>query len=156
MGEILKDRENQLTTRATIPRLSKAIFKTAIVYILFIIFSGFTIPFEGFYDYKLLFTVFFVLYMIFVFVIELVRGTIFQHIVSIVQSLTIVIYFAYILNTGIISFTVEQINLMVDLRFFLAVFVLGSLLGFARSMLSLLNWMNEREEQWLQYQTKSL
>ena len=156
MGETMKDRENQFTTRAMIPRFFKAIFKTAIVYILFIMFSGFTIPFEGFYDYKLLFTVFVVLYMVFVFVTELVRGTIFQHIVSIVQSLMIVIYFAYTLNTGIINFTVEQINLMVDLRFFLAIFVLGSLLGFAKSMLSLLNWMNEKEEQWLQYQIKSL
>jgi glucan phosphoethanolaminetransferase (alkaline phosphatase superfamily) len=139
-----------------IPRFLKAIFKTAIVYILFVIFSAFTIPFEGFYDYKLFFTAFVVLYMAFVFIIELVRGTIFQHIASIVNSLMIVIYFAYIFNTGIINLTVEQINLMVDLRFFLAIFVLGGLLGFAKSMLSLLNWMNEREEQWLKYQIKSL
>jgi len=156
MGKIVKDRENQFTTRVMIPRFFKAIFKTAIVYILFTILSVFTIPLEGFYDYKPVFTAFLALYMASVFAIELVRGTIFQHIISIAQSLMTAIYFSYILNTGIINFTVEQINLMVDLRFFLALFVLGSLLGFAKSMLSLLNWINEKEEQWLQYQIKSL
>jgi len=68
----------------------------------------------------------------------------------------IVLYFSYVLNTGIINVTVEQINLIVDLRFFLAIFVLGGMLGFAKSILKLLNWMNEREEQWLKYQIKSL
>ena len=156
MSEIVRDSENQFTMRTMIPRFFKAFSKTAIVYIFFIIFSGFTNPFEGFYDHKLLFSAFVVLYMVFIFANELVRGTIFQHIISIAQSLIIVIYFSYILNTGIINFAIEQINLMIDLRFFLAIFVLGGLLGFAKSMLCLLNWINEREEQWLRYQIKSL
>ncbi len=156
MDKVKREREEKFTIRIMIPRFFKALFKTAIVYFLFIIFSAFIIPFEGFYDYQALFTALVSLYLFFVFIIELTHGTVFQHIFGIANSLMIVLYFAYVLNTGIINVTIEQINLMVDLRFFLALFVLGGLLGFAKSILKLLNLMNEREERWLQCQLKSL
>jgi len=142
--------------RIMIPRFFKALFKTAITYLLYVVFSSFLIPFEGFYDYQALFTALIVLFLFFVFVIELAHGTVFQHIFSIANSLMMVLYFSYVLNTGIINVNIEQTNLMVDLRFFLAILVLGSMLGFAKNMLKLLNWMNEREEQWLRYQIKPL
>lgn len=156
MDKAVEEKDGGFTMWNMIPRFFKALFKTAIVYLLYVVFSLFLIPFEGFYDYQALFTALVVLFLFFVFVIELAHGTVFQHIFSIANSLMIVLYFSYVLNTGIINFTVEQINLMVDLRFFLAIFVLGGMLGFAKNMLKFLNWMNEREEQWLRYQIKSL
>jgi len=155
MDKVVKEKEDRFTIRIIIPRFFKALFKTAIVYIFFVIFSAFIIPFESFYNYQTLFTALFALYMFFIFIIELAHGTIFQHIFSIANSLMIVLYFAYVMDTGIINVTIEQINLMVDLRFFLAIFVLGGMLGFAKSILKLLKWMNEREECWLRYQIKS-
>jgi hypothetical protein len=142
--------------RILIPRIFKAMFKTAIVYIFYVIFSAFTLPFEGFYSYQFIFSGFVTVYIAFIFIIELTRGTVFQHIFSIANALIIVLYFAYILDTGVIYFTLEQFSLMIDLRFFLAIFVLGSILGFARSMLKFLSWVNEKEEQWLNRQIKSL
>jgi len=156
MDKAVEEKDGKSTMRIMIPRFFKALFKTVIVYLLYVVFSSFLIPFEGFYDYQALFTALVVLFLFFVFVIELAHGTVFQHIFSTVNSLMIVLYFSYVLNTGIINVTVEQINLIVDLRFFLAIFVLGGMLGFAKSILKLLNWMNEREEQWLKYQIKSL
>lgn len=149
-------KQKKLSIRVLIPRIVKALVKTVIIYIIFAIFSTFMIPFEGIYNYETLFTVLFALYLLFVFIIELTRDTIFHHIFSIANSLMIVFYFSYVLNTGVINFTVEQINLMIDVRFFLALFVIGGMLGFAKSILQLLSWMNEREEQWLRVQIKSL
>ncbi len=149
-------KEDRVTVKTLIPRFFKALFKTAIVYIFFLIFSAFIAPFEGLIGHQALFTALVALYLFFVFVTEFARGTIFHHIFSIANSLMIVLYFAYVLNASVLNFTIEQFNLVVDLRFFLAIFVLGGMLGFARGILQLLNWMNEKEEQWLQYQIKSL
>lgn len=156
MDKAVEAKEGKSTLRIIIPRFFKAVFKTVIVYLLYVVFSSFLIPFEGFYDYQALFTALVVSFLFFVFVIELAHGTVFQHIFSIANSLMIILYFSYVLKTGIISVTVEQINMIFDLRFFLAIFVLGGMLGFVKSMLKLLHWMNEREEQWLKYQIKSL
>lgn len=149
MDKMESGSKNRSIIRILVPRLFKASVKTVIIYIFFAVFSVFMIPIASILNYQAIFTVFFASYLFFVFIIELTKNTIFQHIFSIANSLIIVVYFAYVLDTGIINFTLEQINLIVDLRFFLALFILGGLLGFAKSMLQLLNWMNKKEEQWL-------
>ena len=156
MDKLEKRREDEFRVRTILPKFFKALFKTGIVYLLFIIFSAFIAPFQGLYDYQMVLTGFFALYMFFIFILEFTRGTIFHHIFSIANSLFVVFYFAGIINTGKINFTLEQFNLMIDIRFFLAIFILGSILGLAKSMLNLLSWMNEREEQWLKTHINSL
>jgi len=156
MDKVGKAQEDRFTIRILIPRFFKALFKTAVVYILFLIFSAFIAPFEGLYGYQTLFTALIALYLFFIFIIELAHGTVFQHVFGIANALMIVLYFAYALKASQINFTIEQISLMVDLRFFFALFVLGGVLGFAKSMLQLLSWINEKEERWLDYQLKSL
>ncbi|UCE96116.1 MAG: hypothetical protein JSV51_00440 [Candidatus Bathyarchaeota archaeon] len=156
MDEMESVKRNKFTLKTIIPRFIKALAKAGFVYILFALLSSIMVPFESIYSYQSSFTVLFALYLFFIFVIELTKGTIFQHLFSIANSLMIVFYFIHILNTGVINFSIEEINLVIDLRFFLSLFVLGGVLGFAKNMLRLLNWMNEREEQWLKYQIKSL
>ena len=150
------EKENRFTMRTMIPRVFKASLKAAIGYILFVLFSRLMAPLEGIYGYQTQFTALIALFLVFIFIIELAKDTIFQHIFSIANSLMIAFYFAYILNTSVFNISIEQINLMVDMRFFFSLFVLGGLLGFAKSMLRFLSWMNEREERWLRYQIKSL
>lgn len=150
-----KDRSVRTSTRGVI-RFFKALFKAAIVYIFFFIFSMFMIPFEGFQNYQMLSTALVVLYILFIFVIELAHDTIFQHIFAIANSLIMLLYFAHILDMGIINVAVEQIAITIDLRFFLTILALGGLLSLAKSMFQLLNWMNKREERWLRCQIKSL
>ena len=74
------------------------------------------------------------------------HGTIIQHAFSLANSLVVIFYFAQLLETGMIRFTMSQLNFTIDPRFFLGLFVVGGLLGFAKNMLGLLNWINEREE----------
>jgi hypothetical protein len=150
------DKESLLTVRGMVPRLLKAFAKTAIAYSVFFVLSTAMAPIQSIYSYQSLFTVFFVVYLFFIFVIEITRGTIYQHVFCIANSLVIVVYFSYLLSTSVINFTVEQITLMVDLRFFFYVLVLGGVVGFAKSILQLISWINEREERWLSCQVKSL
>ncbi len=156
MDKLGIEKESKFTIRFWAPRIAKAAIKTAVIYILYAVFSSLIVPVEGIFDYQGIFTVFFAVYLFFVFVTELTKGTIFHHVFGIVSSLWMVFYFAHILNTGVIDLAVEQMSIMVDLRFFLSIFVLGGILGFGKSMLRLLCWMNEKEEQWLQYQLSSL
>jgi hypothetical protein len=112
--------------------------------------------FESFQDYQMVSNAFMILYVFFIFATELARGTIFQHVFAVANSMMFILYFANIFNTSAFSFAVEQIQLMIDLRFFLGIFVVGSILGLAKNMLGFILWMHEREELWLAYQIKSL
>jgi hypothetical protein len=139
-----------------VPRVLKAVAKTAIAYIGFMVFSMIMAPVQGVYGFQSIFMALFVVYLFFIFAIEITKGTVYQHVFSIASSLSVVVYFAYILSTSVINFSVEQVSLMVDLRFFFYVLMLGAVLGFAKSILQLLHWISEKEERWLSLQTKSL
>jgi hypothetical protein len=99
--------------------------------------------------------VFFAAYTIFLFVIEITRDTVYQHVFSVARSLTAVIYFAYLLTTSVISIPMEQLSLVVDLQFFFHVLLLGGILGLGKSILQFLNWINEKEEHRLDVYVKS-
>lgn len=156
MNKPVNEKVDRFNKRKIFLRLGKAAFKSAVVYILFSIFSTIVAPFEGFADVQPLSIAFLAIYIFFIFAIELTRGSIFQHIFNIVNSLLIVAYIIQVLNMGVINVSLNDFSLMIDLRFFLSIFAIGGFLGFAKSMLQLLNWMNEREEYLLKTYTKSL
>ncbi|MFP3984429.1 MAG: hypothetical protein ACLFU9_00185 [Candidatus Bathyarchaeia archaeon] len=156
MDNAKNEKEGRFKAKDLIWRVTRASVKVAIIYIPFEIFSAFIASFESILGHQPFFIFLFAVFLAFIFLSELGRGTVFQHVFGIANSLVIVFYFAHILDASVIDFNVERINLMVDLRFFLAIFVLGGLLDLAKNMLRLLNWMNEREERWLRCQIKSL
>jgi hypothetical protein len=156
MDRFEPERETFFTVRSMVPRFLKAFAKTAIAYVAFIVLSTAMAPVQSIYSYQSIFTAFFAVYLFFIFVIEITRGTIYQHVFCIANSLIVVVYSSYLLNTSVINFAVEQVTLMIDLRFFFYVLLLGGVVGFAKSVLQLLSWINEREEHWLSCQVKSL
>ena len=156
MGEKRMNGRKGFTVKKLVWRLLKAFIKTVIIYFIFETITGFMGSFESFQDYQMLSMAFMVLYVIFIFATELARGTVFQHVFAVANSMMFILYFAHIFNTSAFSFAVEQIHLMIDLRFFLGIFVVGSILGLAKNLLGFILWMNEREEIWMAYQIKSL
>jgi multisubunit Na+/H+ antiporter MnhF subunit len=58
-------------------------------------------------------------------------------------------YLILSLGGGIMGFTFENVNLMIDIRLFLAVAMVLSLLGFAKSVLQAINYQSEKAEQQL-------
>jgi hypothetical protein len=154
MGDALIHQESKFSPRVLATRIVRASIKTAVVYGAFFVLSMLMAPLEGIFNYHTLSTPFLALYIFFIFIVELARGTVFQHIFSIAGSLMMVFYFFYFLDQGIVRFPVEQFEVMIDLKFFLSLFVLGGLLSFAKSMLSFVHWVNEREEVWLRLYIK--
>lgn len=149
------EKQSTFTAKILATRLLKATIKTAIVIAIYAVSSMFIIPFEGLSNHQIFPTALILMYAFFVFAIEFARNTIFEHVFRIASSLMIMIFFAQFLNEGVFDFTVEQVHVTLDVHFFLAVFYVGSVLAFAKSMLQMLGWMNKREEIWLMHQTKS-
>lgn len=156
MDKLETERESLFTVRSMVPRILKALAKMAVSCIVFFVISMVMAPVQSIFSFQSVFMAFFAVQLLFIFLIEITKGTVYQHIFGLASSMIVVAYLAYILNVSVISFSVEQVSFMVDLRFFFYVLILGGVLGFAKSVLQLLNWINEREEHWLSLQIRSL
>jgi hypothetical protein len=89
---------------------------------------------------------FVMVYIILIIVGELASGTIFQYFFSVAKALFVIGYLIFSLNGGILGLTFQSVSLMVDLRLFLAIAILLSLLGLAKSVLQAINYMSEKAE----------
>jgi hypothetical protein len=77
---------------------------------------------------------------------ELTSGTIFQHFFNIAKALFVIGYLAFSLKGGIFGLTFQNVSLIVDLRLFLTVATVLSLLGLAKSVFQAINYVNEKAE----------
>ena len=89
---------------------------------------------------------FVMVYILLMIVGELVSGTIFQYFFNVAKALFVIGYLIFSLNGGIFGLTFQNVSLMVDLRLFLAIAMLLSLLGLAKSVLQAINYMSEKAE----------
>jgi hypothetical protein len=89
---------------------------------------------------------FVVVYVILIIIGELTSGTIYQYFFNVARALFVIGYLIFSLNGGILSLTFQNVSLMVDLRVFLAIATLLSLLGLAKSVLQAINYMSEKAE----------
>jgi len=85
-------------------------------------------------------------YILLMIVGELTSGTIFQYFFSVAKALFVIGYLIFSLNGGIVGLTFQNVSLMVDLRLFLAIAMLLSLLGLAKSVFQAVNYMSEKAE----------
>ncbi len=77
---------------------------------------------------------------------DLTEGTVFQFFFSTARSLFMIGYLLLSLGDGLFSVGFENFTLTVNLSLFYAVAVTLSLLGFARSILQAINFLNTRAE----------
>lgn len=87
--------------------------------------------------------------MVYIFLIvagEIVSGTIFQHVFNVAKALFVMLYLVLFLKGGTVSMSFQNVKLIMDLRLFLTVAVLLSLLGLTKSMLQAINFLNEKAE----------
>ena len=89
---------------------------------------------------------FVIVYILLMVIGELTSGTIFHHFFSAAKSLFVILYLIFSLKGGIVGMTVQNVKLIVDLRLFLVVAMLLGLLGFAKSVLQAINFLNEKAE----------
>lgn len=90
--------------------------------------------------------VFVMVYIFLIIVADLTSGTIFQYFFNASKALFAICYLILSLNGGIFGVTFQNVNLTVDLRLFLIIAISLGLLGFAKSVLQAINYMNEKAE----------
>jgi len=89
---------------------------------------------------------FVIVYILLIIVGELTSGTIFQYFFNVTKALFVIGYLIFSLKSGIFGLTFQNVSLIVDLRVFLAIAMLLSLLGLAKSVFQAINYMNEKAE----------
>jgi hypothetical protein len=90
---------------------------------------------------------FVIVYIVLMIIGELASGTVFQYFFDAAKALFVIGYLILSLNGGTVSGTFQDMNLIVDLRLFLAFATLLSLLGFAKSLIQAISFLNEKTEQ---------
>lgn len=89
---------------------------------------------------------FVMVYVILMVIGELTSGTIYRFFFDAAKALFVIGYLIFSLKGGVIDFSFENINLLVDLRIFLSIAILLSLLGLAKAVLGAINFMSEKAE----------
>ncbi|MGC8895776.1 MAG: hypothetical protein ACP5LB_03270 [Candidatus Bathyarchaeia archaeon] len=89
---------------------------------------------------------FVIVYIILMIVGDLTSGTVFKHFFDAAKALFIICYLILSLKGGIFSLSYQNLSLVVDLRPLIAIVTLLSLLGFAKSILQAINFLNEKAE----------
>ena len=145
MTEEKKDSKNRLK-EFTFKAL-KATVKGVVFYGIYFVLSMFLAPVsEMIPGFQQTIEIFVMVYIFLMIVGELTSGTIFHHFFSAAKALFVIIYLIFSLHGGIVGITVQNVNLIVDLRLFLVVAMLLGLLGFAKSVLQAINFLNEKAE----------
>ena len=125
----------------------KAGIKAVLTYIVYFIFMILVQPFSEFIgQYSLLIDMFFMVIIAFTFLIELFSGTIIKYMIEFSRSLFVIFYFVASLNSGIIDVSMENVSIIVNLRFFLLMLVLINVIGMAKTVLSAVNFLHEKSE----------
>ncbi len=103
-------------------------------------------------EYTTLLYVFSAIVVFFTVVTELFSGTILQHAFCVGRAIVLIVYFVYALNGGIFVSTFQipgqqqVIRIFANLRAFLAVLIFINLLGFAKGMLQVINFLSGKAD----------
>jgi hypothetical protein len=126
-------------------RALKAAAKGILVYILYFVLSLFLAPFmEMVPTLQQSIEAFVTLYLILMVIGDFLADTIYHYFFGAGKSLFVIFYLILSLKSGVVSTSFGSINLLVDLRLFLVIAMLLSLLGLARSVFQAINFMNEK------------
>ena len=133
--------------RLLLPRVLKAAAKSAIVIILFLVISQFLTPLSNFFPqaYGLVET-YVVVYVTFIIVGELTKGSIYQHVLGMGKALFFIGYAIYALNNGIITQTIQSVTLSVNLQIFLVMIILIGMLNLGKSLLLIIDYTASKAE----------
>ncbi|MGB9741275.1 MAG: hypothetical protein ACP5IM_04885 [Candidatus Bathyarchaeia archaeon] len=77
---------------------------------------------------------------------EFASGTIFQYFFAAAKELFIIGYLLISLNGGLVGGSFQNVNFVLDIRFFLMFAVLLGLLGFAKTVLQAISYVSEKAE----------
>jgi len=98
-----------------------------------------------------LFNAFVAIAVFFAVAVQLFSGTILQHVFGVARALTLIVYFIYAFEGGIITLTPSigeaTLKIIADIRIFLAMLILIYLLGLAKSIIQAINFLASEKDQ---------
>jgi hypothetical protein len=122
----------------------KALVKGVIAVLILIAISRLTAPFTAVLpEYNLAFNVFALVFVLFMVIGQLFADTIFKHILDVFSALFLIGYLLYTFTTNVLVINVENVTFIIDLQVILSIIMLLSLVGFAKALLELVNYMVE-------------
>lgn len=125
----------------------KASIKGVLFYGIYFVSSIFLAPIsEIFPNFQQAIEIFVMIYIILIITEELTSGTIFQYFFNAAKTSFMISYLIFSLKSGVMGITFQGVSLIVDLRLFLVIAMLLSLLGIAKSILQAINFLNEKSE----------
>jgi len=149
-------REERKLLRSIVPRTLKAALWGFITFLMYYIpYQLLLLPALMFPEIfpmgiNTLFNVFVAIAVFFAVAIQLFSGTIFQHVLSVAKALTLIIYFIYAFEGGIITLTPPigeaTFKIVADLRVFLAMLILIYLLGLAKSIIQAIDFLAREKD----------
>jgi hypothetical protein len=130
-----------------LPRVLKVVAKSLIVIILFLVFSQMLAPLnQVFPQANSLIETYVMVYVVFIVLGELTKGTIYQYGLGMGKAFFFIGYTIYALNSGIITETIQSVTFSVNLEIFLIMIILIGTLDFAKSLLQIINYMATKAE----------
>jgi hypothetical protein len=133
--------------RGIVFRALKAAIKGILFYIIYFVLSQLLAPVSTLVPgLQQMIETFFIVYIVLMIVGDLTSGTIYQHFFNVTEALFVIGYLLFSLRRGVFGTSFENVSLMVDLRLFLVIAVLLSLLGLAKTVLQAINYMSEKAE----------
>jgi len=139
--------ESKKRLREFVYKALKATVKGLLFYGIYFVLWMFLAPISGIVPgLQQMIETFVIMYIFLIIVGELTSGTVFQHFLSAAKALFVICYLILSLKGGMFGLRYQNVSLMIDLRLFLMIATLLSLLGFAKSILQAINYMNEKEE----------
>ncbi len=128
-------------------KILKATIKAALLYGVYFVLSMFLAPISDVVPgFQQMVETFVTVYLFLMILGEIMSGTVFQHFFGAAKALFVILYLIFSLNGGVITLYFQGAQLMVDIRLFLMVAILLSLLGFAKSVLQAINFLNEKTQ----------
>jgi hypothetical protein len=128
-------------------RVAKAALEAALIYVAYILLAGLLAPiFDLVPGLAASIEAFVIVYIVLMILGDLTKGTIFQHFFNTARSLFVIAYLLVSMGDSVINATYENFSLSINLTMFYAFAVVLSVLGFARSILQAINFLNERAE----------
>jgi len=133
--------------RGIVFRALKATVKGTLFYIIYYVVSQLIAPILMLVPgLQQMIETFFIIYIVLMMVGDLTSGTIYQHFFNVAKVLFVIGYMLFSLEGAVFGTSFGNVSLMVDLRMFLVIAVLLSLLGLAKTVLQAINYMSEKAE----------
>lgn len=148
---MVKESSEKSLIRKMIPNVFKAAVWGIITYVFVGYLPTLIYPMDFLpFGYNQLFDLFVGIAVFFTVITNLFSGTIFGYAFSIARAVVMIIYFIVAFNGGIISLTMPMsevmVNLVVDVKVFLAILILVNLLGIGKSLLQITNFLAKKVE----------